>query len=270
MSSLRCPICKEAMNLDGKTYRCSKNHSFDKAKQGYVNLHISNKKNSGDDKEMIQSRRDFLEQDNYLEISKEVDDVLGRYLEGRSNIEVLDIGCGEGYYTRRMKDSLMDAIFYGMDISKEAVLFASRVHKDISWAVASATDLPLLDRTMDLVVCMFSRIAEEEYSRVLKDDGYLVVVSTGENHLIDMKKVLYDEVRMEYYRPEIDLKEAFELVETKNVNYNTKVSGNKYIMSLFDMTPYKWKTPRSGVERLEKLNELEVTIDVNIDVFKKK
>ncbi len=273
MSILICPICKGSLEREGRTYRCSKNHSFDMAKQGYVNLHISNKKNSGDDKEMIQSRRDFLEKDYYKKISQEVNEVTGSYL-GSEEPEVLDIGCGEGYYTKHLKNHLEEqgrkSSIYGIDISKEAVLFASRSYKDIFWAVGSAADLPMADGSLDAVVCMFSRLAEEEYSRVLKDDGILVVVSTGEDHLLDMKRVLYDEVRMEYYRPEVDLKEEFQLKETKNVKYRTLVEGSKDIMSLFDMTPYKWRTPKEGVERLAALEELDVTIDVNIDVFVKR
>lgn len=273
MSILICPICKGSLERDGRTYRCSKNHSFDMAKQGYVNLHISNKKNSGDDKEMIQSRRDFLEKDYYKRISEEVNEVAGNYL-GPEQLEILDIGCGEGYYTKHLKNYLEEqgrkSNIYGIDISKEAVLFASRSYKDIFWAVGSAADLPMADKSLDAVVCMFSRLAEEEYSRVLKDDGILVVVSTGEDHLLDMKKVLYDEVRMEYYRPEVDLKEEFQLKETRNVKYKTLVEGSKDIMSLFDMTPYKWRTPKEGVERLAALEELDVTIDVNIDVFIKR
>lgn len=273
MSILICPICKGSLEREGRSYRCSKNHSFDMAKQGYVNLHISNKKNSGDDKVMIQSRRDFLEKDYYKKISEEVNDVAGRYL--RSDLlEILDIGCGEGYYTKHLKNRLEDlgkrSNIYGIDISKEAVLFASRSYKDIFWAVGSAADLPMADRSLDAVVCMFSRLAHEEYSRVLKDDGILVVVSTGEDHLLDMKKVLYDEVRMEYYRPEVDLKEEFELKETRNVKYRTLVEGSRDIMSLFDMTPYKWRTPKEGIERLAALEELDVTIDVNIDIFIKR
>ncbi len=273
MSILICPICKGSLEREGRTYRCSKNHSFDMAKQGYVNLHISNKKNSGDDKEMIQSRRDFLERDYYKGISEEVNKVTGRYLESEQP-EILDIGCGEGYYTKHLKNYLEDlgkkSNIYGIDISKEAVLFASRSYKDIFWAVGSAADLPMADGSLDAVVCMFSRLAQEEYSRVLKDDGILVVVSTGEDHLLDMKRVLYDEVRMEYYRPEVDLKEEFQLKETKNVKYRTLVEGGKDIMSLFEMTPYKWRTPKEGVERLAALAELDVTIDVNIDVFVKR
>jgi len=273
MSILICPICKEGLEKDGRSYRCSKNHSFDMAKQGYVNLHISNKKNSGDDKDMIQSRRDFLEKDYYKKISEEVNETAGKYLKS-DLLEILDIGCGEGYYTKHLKNHLESqgkkSNIYGIDISKEAVLFASRSYKDIFWAVGSAADLPMAEGSLDAVVCMFSRLAQEEYSRVLKDNGILVVVSTGEDHLLDMKKVLYDEIRMEYYRPEVDLKEEFNLAETRNVKYRTLVEGGKDIMSLFDMTPYKWRTPKEGVERLAALEKLDVTIDVNIDIFVKK
>ncbi len=270
MELLRCPICKGKLQLSERTYRCINNHTFDKAKQGYVNLHLSNKKNSGDDKAMVQSRRDFLEKDYYKNISNVVNEIVGE-VEDAGTLNILDIGCGEGYYTKKLKDYLEDrGNILGIDISKEAVLFASRVYKDIDWAVGSSADLPIIDGSLDLVLCMFSRLSMEEYSRVLKEDGTLVVVSTGQDHLLELKEVLYDEVKLDFYRPETDLGELFEVVETRVVNYKVDIDGQKDIMSLFDMTPYKWRTPRSGVERLEKLDKLSVTIDVNIDIFKKK
>lgn len=271
---LICPVCKEKLIKNEKTYRCIKNHSFDMAKQGYLNLLLSNKKHSktpGDDKEMVLSRKGFLEKGYYKAISDAVNNIV---LENRNSdtLEILDIGCGEGYYTGRLKKALLengiDGDITGIDISKEAVISAAKTYKDINWIVASAADIPLEDESLDFIICMFAKIIPEEKMRTLKKGGKLIIVSTGEKHLIELKEVVYDKVRTEFYSPVEDLK-IFKHLRTINCTAKSFIKENESIRNLFDMTPYKWRSPKEGVERLFALNELEITIDVNIDIFEK-
>jgi len=272
---LVCPICKEKLELEGRTYRCKNNHCFDKAKQGYVNLHIHKKsKVPGDDKAMVVSRREFLEKDYYKEISNKVNDEVYSLLKDKKEITILDIGCGEGYYTSHLQNHLtiegLNPSIYGVDISKEAVLLASKTYKKIDWLVASGADVPLADKSVDLIICLFSRIIPKEYSRLLKDDGHLLIVSSGEDHLIDIKEVVYDKVKKDFYRPEKDLMEYFSSKKVVEVKYREEIRTKEDIKNLFDMTPYRWTSPKEGVDRLFKLDSLEVTVNANIDVFSKK
>lgn len=271
---LICPVCKEKLIKNEKTYRCIKNHSFDMAKQGYLNLLLSNKKHSktpGDDKEMVLSRKGFLEKGYYKAISDAVNNIV---LENRNSdtLEILDIGCGEGYYTGRLKKALLEnginGEITGIDISKEAVISAAKTYKNINWIVASAADIPLEDESLDFIICMFAKIIPEEKMRTLKKGGKLIIVSTGEKHLIELKEVVYDKVRTEFYSPVEDLK-IFKHLRTVNCTAKSFIKENESIRNLFDMTPYKWRSPKEGVERLFALNELEITIDVNIDIFEK-
>jgi len=272
---LVCPICKEKLELEGRTYRCKNNHCFDKAKQGYVNLHIHKKsKVPGDDKAMVVSRREFLEKDYYKEISNKVNDEVYSLLKDKKEITILDIGCGEGYYTSHLQNHLtiegLNPSIYGVDISKEAVLLASKTYKKIDWLVVSGADVPLADKSVDLIICLFSRIIPKEYSRLLKDDGHLLIVSSGEDHLIDIKEVVYDKVKKDFYRPEKDLMEYFSSKKVVEVKYREEIRTKEDIKNLFDMTPYRWTSPKEGVDRLFKLDSLEVTVNANIDVFSKK
>lgn len=269
-----CPVCKKILNKEGKTYRCENNHCFDEGKQGYLNLLLSNQKHSkapGDDKEMVLSRKGFLEKDYYKIISETVNRLV---LDNRSSddAEILDIGCGEGYYTGRLKKSLEEkgikSNITGIDISKEAVICAARTYKNIDWIVASATNIPLEDESLDYIICMFAKIIPEEKMRTLKKGGKLIIVSTGENHLLELKKVVYDNVRTEFYSPIEDLK-IFKHIKTVNCTGKSFIKENESIRNLFDMTPYKWRSPKEGVDKLFALNELEITIDVNIDIFEK-
>ena len=272
-----CPICKEKLIKEGRTYRCSKNHSFDLSKSGHVNLLLDNQKHSkmpGDDKDMVLSRKHFLEKNYYKGISDKLNEIILRNIPENSDkkINILDIGCGEGYYTGNLKNFLdknnIQSEIIGIDISKEAVISASKSHKGINWIVASATNIPVCDESLDFIICMFAKIIPEEKMRTLKKGGKLIIVSTGENHLEEMKKVVYKEVRKDFYSPIEDLK-IFDYVETINCTYKTTINENESIRSMFNMTPYRWRSPREGIEKLFALDRLPITIDVNLDVFKK-
>lgn len=270
-----CPVCKKELIKNEKTYRCENNHSFDMAKQGYLNLLLSNQKHSktpGDDKEMVISRKRFLEKDYYKIISDSVNNIIGENLCGKESVNILDIGCGEGYYTGNIKrylDNLgVESNIVGIDISKEAVISAAKTYKNINWIVASATNIPIADESLDFIICMFAKIIPEEKLRTLKKGGKLIVVSTGEKHLFELKQVVYENVRTEFYSPVEDLK-IFKHCKTVNCTGKSFIKENESIKNLFDMTPYKWRSPKSGVDKLFSLNSLDITIDVNIDIFEK-
>ena len=272
-----CPICKEKLIKEGRTYKCSKNHSFDLSKSGHVNLLLDNQKHSkmpGDDKDMVLSRKHFLEKNYYKGISDKLNEIVLKNIPENSDkkINILDIGCGEGYYTGNLKNFLdknnIQNEIIGIDISKEAVISASKSHKGINWIVASATNIPVCDESLDFIICMFAKIIPEEKMRTLKKGGKLIIVSTGENHLLQMKEVVYENVRKDFYSPIEDLK-IFKYLETINCTYKTFIRENESIKNLFNMTPYRWRSPREGIERLFSLNELETSVDVNFDIFTK-
>ncbi len=271
-----CPICKEMLIKEGKTYKCLNKHSFDLSKSGHINLLLDNQKHSkmpGDDKDMVLSRKFFLEKDYYKGISDKLNEIILKNISNKNEkINILDIGCGEGYYTGNLKNFLnknnISNKIIGIDISKEAVISASKSHKGINWIVASATNIPVKDESLDFIVCMFAKIIPEEKMRTLKKGGKLIVVSTGENHLLQMKEVVYENVRKDFYSPIEDLK-IFNYVKTINCTYETFIKENESIKNLFNMTPYRWRSPREGIEKLFSLNELKTTIDVNFDIFEK-
>ena len=272
-----CPICKEKLEKEGRTYRCPNRHSFDISKSGHVNLLLDNQKHSktpGDDKDMVLSRKYFLEKNYYKGISDELNEIILENIpeNHQGKINILDIGCGEGYYTGNLKKFLenenKESEIIGIDISKEAVISASKTHKGINWIVASATNIPVTDNSLDFIICMFAKIIPEEKIRTLKKGGKLIIVSTGENHLLEMKEVVYENVRKDFYSPIEDLK-IFKYIETINCTYKTFIKENESIKNLFNMTPYRWRSPREGIEKLFVLNELETTIDVNFDIFEK-
>lgn len=272
-----CPICRKKLKREEKKYICESNHTFDISKQGHGNLLLSNQKNSknpGDNREMVLSRKNFLEKGNYSGISDKVNDTLEKYVSGKGKINILDIGCGEGYYTGRLKSYLdekrIESEITAIDISKEAVMAGAKSYKGINWLVASATALPIENDSLDFILCMFAKIDPTEFQRTLKKSGKLIIVSTGENHLEEMKEVIYETIKKDFYLPaEDESLKIFSHRESIIHNYMTEVIGNESIQNLFNMTPYRWRSPREGIERLFALDRLKTKIEVTIDIFEK-
>lgn len=265
-----CPVCKEELNLDGRTYKCINNHCFDCAKQGYVNLLQSNKSKSkrhGDDKLMIEARTRFLNTNFYKPLCDLMCELLKKYVP--QNASVLDAGCGDCYYTEKIEKALADrnASVVGVDISKSALIAAAKRSKSINLAVASVFSLPVGDLSCDAVLNVFSPFAPEEYARVLKSGGVLLRVIPLENHLFSLKKAIYDNpLKNPEESTEID---GFTLAESQELKYSIELKSNEQIESLFKMTPYYYKTSRTDQQKVEKLSTLQTEIEFCVLVYKK-
>lgn len=298
-TTLSCPTCATPLTLSDKSLSCSNNHCFDQAKQGYFNLLLSNKKKSkqpGDNAEMVAARHVFLETGIYQPISDALNQVCREHLPttklatSQSANTILDIGCGEGYYTNRLWQALADQEqaseectyqdytgqkpankntleLIGLDISKDAIRFAAKRNKDITWIVASGAEIPVSPHSQQLITCLFTRLMPEGMSKALATSGKLVVVTTGKQHLLEMRNVLYNDVKEQFMNPEATLNSLFNKVTEQTVQYQHTLISQNQISSLLAMTPHQWRAPESGRLKLQSLNELAITIDVTITVF---
>lgn len=194
-----CPICASPLTLTERTFCCENRHSFDLAKEGYVNLMPANhkhSKNPGDSKEMMQARREFLATGHYAKLSETLAKVAMDSVSGSDNITLLDMGCGEGYYTDGIRKALPEtAQVYGLDISKVAVRYASKRYPECDFSVASSYRLPLSDNSLDVIVKVYAPSSEEELLRCLKPGGVLISVTPGERHLYQLRERIYQTVR---------------------------------------------------------------------------
>lgn len=265
-----CPLCgKELVRAEGR-YFCCEGHSFDIAREGYVNLLPVNMRHSrepGDDKNMVQARTRFLDGGWYGPLR----DSLCRIAEKvcGSKPALLDVGCGEGYYTSALNATISErnGRLAGVDLSKAAVKRAAKRCDSAEIAVASAYHLPLADSSVDVLVDCFSPLDAGEFCRVLKCGGYFIYVVPGARHLWELKSVLYEnpyenEEKVEEYR-------GFSFLRAEAVETGFTLSSKEDIQALFNMTPYVWKTPRQGIERLRELERLHVTAQFNIHIFRK-
>lgn len=268
MSNFICPVCKSEISLFGRTYKCPNNHCFDLSKDGYVNLLMSQQsslKRHGDDKLMVKARRDFLEKGFYNELRQALCETLKEALP--EDATIVDVGCGEGYYTSEIS-KVDDFEIFGIDISKDALKYAAKSVKGSSFAVASAFSLPFAENSADCVLSVFAPSAYEEFSRVLKNDGKLIKAIPLENHLWELKCALYKEPYKN--KPEKRNDELFKLVSQKEIKYKINLTEKEDIENLFKMTPYYYKTGREDAERLLSLESLETTVHFGVEVYEKR
>lgn len=291
LAYLRCPVCGGIFSREGSLLRCANNHSFDLAKEGYVNLLPPGKgKNAhtGDEKAMVRARQTFLASGLYAAISDGVAAMLAQYLPTGHAAVLCDSGCGEGYHTLRITGALRQKrdsglLIYGFDASKTAISYAAKAaarsgytgEKGIgtegetlcTFCPANIFALPLSDSSMDAVVSMFAPVAVTENLRVLRDDGILLTASSGVLHLAEMRALLYDDVR--YHENTAAVFEGFTLSDTADICYTMHVPDRSTLQALWTMTPFYYKTTPAGKERLLSADSLDCTVDVRISIYKK-
>lgn len=256
---LKCPNCNQQLNRHDKFYACINNHHFDLAKSGYVNLLQSQKSkvgNHGDDLQMLKSRKSFLDEGHYLPLVLKMKDVIESY----PHETILDAGCGEGWYCQHIGGTIT-----GIDISKHGCDLSAKRNKTMTFAVASSFDLPIMDSSMDLVYSVFAPYSASELHRVLKPKGIFIQVFPLENHLMGLKKSVYDEA---YPNDTLDAHlEGFDILETIEVHDTIHLHSNDSIRNLFAMTPYVHRTKTHELNRLNTLDNISTEIAFGLRIY---
>lgn len=272
MINFICPVCKNVLFEEERLYRCEEGHCFDKSKFGYVNLLQSQKssaKRHGDDRLMVRARRDFLDAGCYGYLRDALCEVCEKYLPEGGN--VLDAGCGECYYSAGLKNYYTqkgkELLVSGVDISKDALEYASKRKSGIPLAVASLFDLPYADGSFDAVLNIFSPEADNEFYRVLKTGGYLIRIIPLEKHLLGLKSAIYDKPYLNEV-PDTEL-EGFECIKTTQQKMLLQLNSNETIQNLFKMTPYYYKTGVDDQQKIDNLDYLETQAEFEIRVYRK-
>ena len=266
MTSLICPVCGEELRKTEKQLSCARGHSFDIARSGYVNLLLNaGKGRHGDDKLMVRARTRLLDKGYYDPLSRRVAALAAKYAPPGALI--VDSGCGEGKYSVEVMESVADCRLVGIDISREALICAAKRSRDMTLAVASSAALPIQSGAADAVLNIFSPLSAGEFHRVLKRGGVLIRVYPLENHLFELKKLIYDVPIVN--PPEKMGLEGFRLLEVQEVKYRISLTCNEDIMALFMMTPYYYKTGRADQQKAEQAQALDTALEFGIAVYEK-
>ena len=266
----QCPLCQHELRFANNQYRCENNHQFDNAKEGYVNLmpaHHKRSKNPGDNKEMMQARRAFLEAGHYQPMQQHVAKLCQKYVTNDA-ASLLDIGCGEGYYTSKIAEYLhsKNANVYGLDISKVAIKFAAKRYLNCQFSVASSHRLPFSDQSLDAIVRIYAPCKAQELNRTIKNNGYLITVTPASHHLFELREGVYGEVRL--HDEATEALTNFELIEEKKLTYDMRLNGLE-ALHLLDMTPFAWKATAEFKTELQEKSDFDCKADFMIRVYKK-
>lgn len=260
-----CPLCQQDLvpDLSGKSYVCPNRHRFDRAKEGYLNLlpvQHKHSKEPGDNKLMMQARRGFLEAGFYAPMAEAVAQLITAHTKDQVQLTLLDLGCGEGYYTRQLAKRFNPGqmILHGVDIGKAAIAMAAKKLPPAQYAVASVNRLPYPEQSFDLVLRVFAPSNEDELRRVLKPTGLLLTVTPGPRHLWQLKQMIYPEVRE--HALEAALPEGFERLESQRLCFEINPDSEQRL-ALLHMTPFAWRANEVKQQAIKALAELVIETD---------
>ena len=265
-SAFACPICQENLTLIETSLKCNNRHSFDLAKFSYVNLAPQIKQSANYDKENFQNRQEILEAGFYQAILETISDLLARLETAKT---ILDIGCGEGFYSRKLQESHSDKTFYAFDISKDSVQIAAKSEPNwaVNWFVSDLARLPIKDASMDILLDIFSPANYGEFRRVLSKDGILIKVIPTENHLKEIRQMVQDQLTKKDYSNQ-DIKEHFQehfSIQSSQIASLTKHITAEQRQALLAMTPLLFHVDHTNIDWSQLT---EITIEAEILVGK--
>ncbi|HEU6316581.1 TPA: methyltransferase domain-containing protein [Streptococcus pneumoniae] len=265
-TAFACPICQENLTLLETNFKCCNRHSFDLAKFGYVNLAPQIKQSANYDKENFQNRQQILEAGFYQAILDAVSDLLA---SSKTTTTILDIGCGEGFYSHKLQESHSEKTFYAFDISKDSVQIAAKSEPNwaVNWFVGDLARLPIKDANMDILLDIFSPANYGEFRRVLSKDGILIKVIPTENHLKEIRQRVQDQLTNKEYSNQ-DIKEHFQehftILSSQSASL-TKTITAEQLQALLSMTPLLFHVDQSKIDWSQLT---EITIEAEILVGK--
>lgn len=265
-TAFACPICRENLTLVETSLKCENRHSFDLAKFGYVNLAPQIKQSANYDKENFQNRQQILEAGFYQAILNAVSDLLA---SSKTTTTILDIGCGEGFYSRKLQERHPDKTFYAFDISKDSVQIAAKSEPNwaVNWFVGDLARLPIKDASMDILLDIFSPANYGEFRRVLSKDGILIKVIPTKNHLKEIRQKVQDQLTNKDYSNQ-DIKNHFQnnftILSSKTASLTKPITAEQ-LQSLLSMTPLLFHIDQTKIDWSQLA---EITIEAEILVGK--
>lgn len=258
-----CPICFTQLLKTDNSLVCENKHMFDYAKEGYINLLPVQLKNSlqpGDDKNMVLARRAFLSLGHYDFLRQ----ALVKSLLTLPHNNIIDLGCGEGYYTDSIQSQVVETNVYGVDISKSAVKYAAKRNKQVHYCVATNSHTPFSDNFSDLIVNVFAPLVGKECQRVLTEQGRILSVSPGAKHLIELKRIIYDTPQLHDAATPPD---GFELAVQHDIEQVIVLDNKGDIENLLTMTPFGWKISEQNKQSLLSQLPFQLTLSFTLNQF---
>ncbi|SFU66630.1 23S rRNA (guanine(745)-N(1))-methyltransferase [Xenorhabdus koppenhoeferi] len=269
--SYQCPLCHLPLLFVHRQWRCENNHQFDCTKEGYVNLlpvQHKRSKEPGDSIEMMQARRAFLHSGHYRALQQKSIALLNEYLPEDAEM-LLDIGCGEGYYTAAVQEQLnfhRKLVVYGLDVAKVAVRYGAKRYPNVNFCVASSYRLPFADNSLDGVLRIYAPCKATELARVVKPHGIVLMVTPGSRHLYQLKELIYQEVHL--HPDNCEQWDGFELISTETLAYEMSLNGEQ-AHDLLQMTPFAWRASEEVKTHLILKKQFNCEADFTLKMYRR-
>jgi len=278
--NLACPIDGKLLVSTENQLVCPLGHSYDIAKQGYINLlpvQYKRSKQPGDSKEMVVARSRFFESGLYEPIAEQLSTIVQENTRRETTLNILDVGCGEGYYLNYLSGSLMAIpndnkyALIGLDISKPAILSAAKTNSQVTWLVATNRQPPIEKSSVDIILCVFGFPCYDAFIKVLKPGGMLLLVNAGVDHLMELRKIIYPIMTSRNLTDSLVKKDISTLTSSgqQQLTYQCTLSSNEIIKNLLLMTPHIHRAKKQARDIAMKLEKLAVTIDIKFRILKK-
>ena len=282
---LTCPVCATHFTMVGNTLKCEQGHSFDRAKEGYINLLTKKLPDSmGDTKEMLLARRAFLERGHYQPLVAAINTLVYGYLKGESDeigglptLNILDAGCGEGYYLGQLQHTLKERLadtqceYIGLDIAKEAMRMAAKRYKELHFVVANLKErFVIASETLHILLNIFAPRNVEEFARVLMRGGIALVVIPAPQHLQQLRATL-GLLSIEEHKQEHVIAQFaphFTFVGATNVRETIHLEREE-IRQVVMMTPNYWHMSDEVKRIMDEMDGIETEVGFICLVFRK-
>lgn len=270
----RCPICRQQLKVTAETsMTCEKNHTFDFAKQGYVNL-LHRPVKTQYNRELFQARNAIImESDLYGEMHQEVSEIIAKnFPRLKEPSMILDAGSGEGSHLQRILETTepLKLAGVGLDISKEGIRMAASNYKEAIWFVGDLANIPMENEALNIILNILSPANYQEFKRVLNHDGLMIKVVPSADYLIELRQSIFNNTEKESYENQKTVtlfREHFQSVEVKNLKYKKKIQTSE-LENLLHMTPLGWNAEKSAMDELLHQDYFEITVDLDLLIGK--
>lgn len=270
-SIFKCPVCGSSMQVhDLKSLVCSHNHTFDFAKQGYVNL-LTHPIKTKYKKDLFQARRKLCAEGGFFEpLNRAMADIVLKLASKKDTVFLFDSGCGEGSHLSNVCHMVtamgITVTGVGIDISKEGIVVASRNDSNKIWCVADLARAPFKDKQFDIILNILSPSNYGEFNRLLKPDGFVLKVVPQNGYLKELRDVFFDEPDKQSYsnlETVERFQETFPTVDRSRICYTVSLD-QPSIHSLVRMTPLAWRAPEERVRSFLEREAADITVDLDI------
>lgn len=249
----QCPICQEQMTVtESGSIVCTNNHCFDLSSKGYVNFLTSGiNKNNKYDRKLFEERAKVFESGFYGRILDEIKDIVDKHFASHAedDYNILDAGCGEGYYASKISSSNLKYNVFALDNVKEAITLAPKSVPGTKWIVSDLTNIPFKNQSIDIILNILAPANYMEFKRLLKKGGLLIKIIPGNSYLEELRECVSEQLINKKYDNNATYEHFsnnMKIFDIRNIKYTLPISED-ILNSFLHMTPMTFNVDLNSI-----------------------